>query len=461
MPIEGDSMLTPKQAWPLLKQAASDFLEDKAPKLAAALAYYTAFAFAPMLVLGVMALGTVTGDQGEAGQRIENQLTRIMGPTGGEAAKQMLQQADSQPKGMALVVSVALLLFAASGVFGELQDSMNTIWEVKPRPGLGIMAWIRSRFFSMAMVLGVGFLLIVSLVASTVLTAVSTRIFGDWKVVGFIVNTIVSLAVTTVLFAGIFKLLPDVKLKWRDVIPGAVLTAVLFEIGKWGLTLYLTKASPTSSFGAAGSLAALLIWVYYSGWIMFFGAEFTQAYVAVYGAKAVPSEIAEPVTAEMRAQQGLSTQKDSRAETRGEFRGGARPPYRQPAPSRKVVTIEQPSQMNRQGYLLAAGGLAAGAILGAAGVFTGRKWGEPQLTAMQINERINALENRCAHAKSLERYGKELALMERVAQIEQRVTDAATSLKRTVNPPWYVKLTQPRKAKPPTGWYARVKQYVS
>ncbi|MDQ3441367.1 MAG: YihY/virulence factor BrkB family protein, partial [Planctomycetota bacterium] len=284
---------------------------------------------------------------------------------------------------------------------------------------------------------------------------------GDWKVLGIVVNTLVSLLVTTVLFGGIFKLLPDVKISWRDVLPGAILTAVLFEIGKWGLTVYLNRGSTASSFGAAGSLAALLVWVYYSAQIMFFGAEFTQAYTTKYGSKIVPAENAEPMTAEARAQMGLPSQKASRGDVRSEDRGGAKPAYRQPVPGRKVVTIEQPAQMNRQGYLLAAGGLAAGVIVGVAGVMTGRKWGEPRLTALQINQRINALEERIGGEKSLKRYGKELALAERVAEIEAHVSDAAQSLKRTVNPPWYVKLAQPRTKKVPTGWYSRIKEYVS
>jgi membrane protein len=432
-------MLSASQAWPLFKGAGADFIEDKAPKLAAALAYYTAFAFAPMLVLGVMALGTVMGgDRGEAERQIENQLVRLMGPTGGQAASTMLEQASGQPKGLALLVNIALLLFAASGVFGEIQDSMNAIWEVKTKPGAGVMIWIRQRFFSMAMVLGVGFLLLVSLIASTVLTAISGRLFGNMQAVGFVVNTIVSLAVTTVLFAAIFKLLPDVKITWRDVLPGAILTAVLFEIGKWALTVYLNRGSTASAFGAAGSLAALLIWVYYSAQIMFFGAEFTQAYAAAYGTKVVPSEMAEPVTAEMRARQGLSTQKTSRSDTRGEDHGGLNPPYRQPAPHRQVVTIEQPSQMNRSGYLLATGGIVAGVLVGAAGVMTGRKWGEPRLTAMQINGRLDRLEQRIGLERSLKRHGKDLGLMERVARIDQRVRAAA----RTVSPPWYTRIKQ-------------------
>jgi len=143
-------MLSPKQTLTLLKQAGADFLEDKAPKLSAALAYYTAFAFAPMLVLGVMALGTVMGgDRDRAEQQVQNQLVQLMGPSGGQAATQLLEQASQQPKGWALAINIALLIFAAGGVFGELQDSLNTIWEVKPKPNAGWWQFIRKRFLSM------------------------------------------------------------------------------------------------------------------------------------------------------------------------------------------------------------------------------------------------------------------------------------------------------------------------
>jgi len=457
-------MLSPKQTLTLLKQAGADFLEDKAPKLSAALAYYTAFAFAPMLVLGVMALGTVMGgDRDRAEQQVQNQLVQLMGPSGGQAATQLLEQASQQPKGWALAINIALLIFAAGGVFGELQDSLNTIWEVKPKPNAGWMSMIRQRFFSMAMVVGVVFLLLVSLIVSTVLAAISQRVLGDVKIVGVVLNTLLSVAVTTVLFAGIFKLLPDVKLSWGDVFHGAVLTAVLFEVGKWGLTVYLTRGSTASAFGAAGSLAALLVWVYYSGWILFFGAEFTQAYVAAHGThKVVPENYAEPVTAEARAQMGVTLQKPTLAATRGDDRGGLKPPYRQPVPNRKVVTIEQPAQMNRQGYLLAAGGLAAGVIVGAAGVLTGRRWGEPRLTAIKINQRLEAIERRLGN-RPLKQFGKELAIVERMAQIEQNITDATRTFKRKVNPPWYLKLLEPRKHQPaePMGVYSRIKEYVS
>lgn len=452
-------MLSASEVWSLLKATVSDWLEDKAPKLAASLALYAMLSLAPLLVIVTKVIGVRYRDEPEG--KVSSIVGQIMPGIDPDSITQMIKAAGEHGSGFwATIISSIIAIFGATGVFGELQDSMNTIWEVKPKPNQGIWGFIRTRFLSFAMVLGLAFLFMISTVGTTLVTTMGEKFAGGNKIVALLLTTVVSLALMSALFAMIFKLLPDVEIAWSDVWVGAVLTAVLFEIGKHLLAWYL-KGSATQVYGAAGSLAALLLWIYYSAQILFFGAEFTQVYANKYGSNIVPASNAEPVTAQMRAQQGRPSQKSSRSDTRGENRGGPKPSYAQPAPSRKVVTIQQPAQMNRQGYLLAAGGLAAGLIVGAAGVFTGRKWGEPRLTAMQINERINALEKRMGPTKSLNRYGRELALKERLAQIETRLTDAATSLNHTVNPPWYVKLTQPRRAKPPTGWYSRIKQYVS
>ncbi len=452
-------MLSASEIGSLLKATFTDWLADKAPKLAASLALYAMLSLAPLLVIVTKVIGVRYRDEPEG--KVSSIVGQIMPGIDPDSITQMIKAAGEHGSGFwATVISSVIAIFGATGVFGELQDSMNTIWEVRPKPNQGIWGFIRTRFLSFAMILGLGFLFMISTVGTTVVTTMGSKIAGDNKIVAMLATTIVSLALMTVLFAMIFKLLPDVKMAWSDVWVGAVLTAVLFEVGKHLLAWYL-KGSATQVYGAAGSLAALLLWIYYSAQILFFGAEFTQVYANRYGSKIVPDDNAEPVSAVLRAQQGRPTQKGSRSDTRGENRGRPNPSYAQPAPSRKVVTIEQPSQMNRQGYLLAAGGLAAGLIVGAAGVFTGRKWGEPPLTAMQINERINAIEKRIGPAKSIERFGRELALKERLGQIEGRLTDAATSLKHTVNPPWYVKLTQPRRAKPPTGWYSKLREYVS
>jgi membrane protein len=293
----------------LIKDTFSDWSEDKAPRLAAALAYYTAFALAPLLVIAIAVAGLVFGREAAANQ-IGQQTASLLGPTAGNAVNGMVESAAAnQGTGIvATIIGVATLLFAASGVFGELQDSLNTIWEVQPKPGQGFMATIKQRFFSFAMVLGVGFLLLVSLIISAALGALGTFVAGDqagqtliWKTINFVV----SFGVTTLLFALIFKILPDAKVQWRDVWVGALATALLFTLGKAALGWYLGRPGTTSTYGAAGSFVALLLWVYYTAQILFLGAEFTQVYARTYGSKIEPAENAVPVTEEARAQQGI------------------------------------------------------------------------------------------------------------------------------------------------------------
>jgi len=295
------------EAFNLLKETLSDWSEDNATRLAAALAYYTAFAIAPLLVIAIAIAGFFFGDEAARNQ-VGHQVSGLLGETAGNAVNDMVQRANSNESGgiVATIIGIATLLFAASGVFGELQNSLNTIWEVAPKPNQGFMATIKQRFFSFAMVLGVGFLLLVSLVISAALGAVGQFFGGSeptliWKVINFII----SFGVTSALFALIFKYLPDVKVRWSDVWIGAVATALLFTIGKAALGWYLGRSSTTSTYGAAGSFVALLLWVYYSAQILFLGAEFTQVYARAYGSKIEPAENAVPVTEEARAQQGI------------------------------------------------------------------------------------------------------------------------------------------------------------
>jgi membrane protein len=293
----------------LIKETFSEWSEDKVPRLAAALAYYTAFALAPLLLIAIAVAGFFFGREAATNQ-IGQQLAGLLGPTAADAVNTMVEAASANQGGgiIASIIGVATLLFAASGVFGELQDSLNTIWEVQPKPNQGIIATVKQRFFSFAMVLGVGFLLLVSLVLSAVLGALGGLVAGDqagesliWKTVNFVV----SFGVTTLLFALIYKILPDVKIQWRDVWVGALVTALLFTLGKAALGWYLGRPGTTSTYGAAGSFVALLLWVYYSAQILFFGAEFTQVYAKAYGSQIEPAENAIPVTEEARAQQGI------------------------------------------------------------------------------------------------------------------------------------------------------------
>jgi membrane protein len=293
----------------LMKETFSEWSEDKVPRLAAALAYYTAFALAPLLLIAIAVAGLVFGREAATNQ-IGEQLSGLLGPSAAESVNTMVAAAGANQGGgiLASIIGVATLLFAASGVFGELQDALNTIWEVQPKPDQGLLATIKQRFFSFAMVLGVGFLLLVSLVLSAALSALGGVVAGDqadqsliWKAINFVV----SFGVTTLLFALIYKVLPDVKIQWRDVWIGALVTSLLFTLGKAAIGWYLGRPGTTSTYGAAGSFVALLLWVYYSAQILFFGAEFTQVYAKAYGSRIEPAENAVPVTEEARAQQGI------------------------------------------------------------------------------------------------------------------------------------------------------------
>ena len=213
------------------------------------------------------------------------------------------------------ILGLVMLLFGAAGLFGQLQDASNTIWEVQPKPGRGLRGIIRDRFLSLSMVLGVAFLLLVSLVVSAALAAV-TGLLGDWEtgVIGHIVTTLLDLVVFTTLFALIYRFLPDAEIGWRDVWLGAAITAILFSLGKFLIGLYLGQAGIGSAYGAAGSLAVLLVWLYYASQIFLFGAELTKAYANQLGSRIKPKKHAQPVTVEAKANRELRNEPDERGD---------------------------------------------------------------------------------------------------------------------------------------------------
>jgi membrane protein len=255
----------------LFKEAWAEFKADKAQRLAAALAYYTLFSIAPLLIIAIAIAGLVFG-KSHAQAQIIGQLRTLMGDASAKAIGEMLVSAGKpRTSTFAIAIGILTLLFGAAGVFGQLKDALNTIWNVEEKKKGGIFAFIRERFLSFAMVLGVGFLLLVSLVIDAVLSAISNALWQP-------IQLLVSFAVVMVLFAMIFRFLPDVQTEWRDVWPGAGFTAFLFVLGKFALGLYLGKSAIGSSYGAAGSLVVLLVWIYWSANILFFGAEFTRVY---------------------------------------------------------------------------------------------------------------------------------------------------------------------------------------
>jgi membrane protein len=281
----------------LLKQTFSEWLEDQAPQLGAALAYYTVFSLAPLILLLLAIVGFIFhNDPAGAWRKMTEQMSYFLDKSALDVVANIAQTASHPNKGtMATIIGILLALFGASGVFGQLQNALNTIWGVKAKPGAGMAGFIRSRFLSFAMVAGVCFLLLVSLVFESLLKGFSHYVqamFPGGIVIALVVYFIFDLAVVVLLFASIFKFLPDVKIQWRDVWIGALMTAILFAIGKWALGLYLGSGAAASAYGAASSLITLLLWIYYSSQILLFGAEFTQVYAARAGRAFVPAEYA-------------------------------------------------------------------------------------------------------------------------------------------------------------------------
>ena len=292
--------LAPKQYLELLKESAAEWKDDKAPRLSAALAYYTIFSIAPLLIIVLSVLSLFwAGQDGGAQAKLMSQISGTVGPEGADAIRSMLENANQPGSSSGIIgtlVGVVLLLFGATGVFVQLQDALNDVWEVQKKASYGIKGLIMSRILSFGMILTIGFLLLVSLVLSVVvsqLTAIISDLGGLGEFVAQIVDLVVSIGVFTLLFAAIFKVLPDVEIEWGDVWTGALITAVLFAIGKIAIGIYLGTSSTASSYGAAGSLVVLLLWIYFSSMILFFGAEITQVYARLHGSGIQPSEHAE------------------------------------------------------------------------------------------------------------------------------------------------------------------------
>ena len=290
-----------KSLWKFLKDIATQWFEDEPFQLAAALSYYTLFSLAPILIIAI-ALAGFFFDREAATNQIVQTFQGFVGQESAKAVQEMIRNASSKPKtGMiSTVVGIVVLVFGAGGVVGQLQSSLNRIWGVTTKPGRGIWDFVRERFVSFAMVLGVGFLLLVSLVITAILTHLTLYIgslIGGAAVMAYALDLVMSFGFVTVLFAMIYKFLPDVRIQWRDVWIGAALTSVLFTLGKFLIGFYLGTSGVTSAFGAAGSLITVLLWVYYSSLIFFFGAEFTQIYASRYGSGVVPAENAIPIAA--------------------------------------------------------------------------------------------------------------------------------------------------------------------
>ena len=286
----------------ITKEAASEFFADDAMTLAAALALYTVIALAPLVTIMLTIAGMVFGDQ--ASTTFVQQAQGLIGESGGEAIRGIVDNAKKPSTGaFQAVLGFVILLVSASAVFAQLQSSLNRIWNVVQKPGLGVMHMIKTRLFSMAIVASLGFLLMVSLLVSTALAALGSyfqTLAPQMEFLLHVVNFVVAVGVTTVLFAAIFKYLPDVIINWRDVWIGAAVTAILFNLGQLGLGLYLGNSDTAASYGAAGSFMVLILWLYYSTVILFYGAEWAQVRARLTGSQLQPAEHADRLVVEAR-----------------------------------------------------------------------------------------------------------------------------------------------------------------
>ena len=288
--------LTFKGIWQVLKDSFKGFNEDKVPKLSASLAYYTVFSLGPLLIVVIFLSSIFFGREAIEGS-IYTQMQGFVGPESAKQIQDIVKNATLADKGgLSAVIGIITLLIGATTVFAEIQDSINSIWGLKAKPKLGVMKIVKDRLLSFGIIGSLGFLLLVSLGVSTIIDALNTRLqnlFPDVAVVVFyIVNLILTLVIVSGLFAVIFKVLPDAKIKWKDVIGGAIATAILFIIGKFLISFYISKSDVGITYGAAGSLVILIVWIYYSSIILYFGAEFTKAYAMKFGTEIHPSEFA-------------------------------------------------------------------------------------------------------------------------------------------------------------------------
>jgi membrane protein len=292
--------VTPKAIFNLLKASVSAWSDDKAPRLGASLSFYTIFAMPPLFMIAIF-VASLFLDPTSVQTQMFSEVGGLIGKKSAEAIQTAMAAQYQTNKGLvASAIAVVTLILTATGLFIELQDALNTIWRVEAKPGHGVMGFVRIRLLSFAMVVGIGFLLLVSLIVSAALAAATKFISGAFPGLGFVSvvgSDLVSFVVITVLFAMIFKVLPDVKIAWRDVWIGGAVTSLLFTAGKFLLGWYLGRSTTITAYGAAGSVVLILLWVYYSAQILFFGAEMTKVYANRFGRLPQPASYARWISA--------------------------------------------------------------------------------------------------------------------------------------------------------------------
>lgn len=280
----------------VLKNSFTGFADDKVMKMSSSLAYYTVFSMAPLLIIIISLSGIFLGQDAAEG-KVYAQLTSFVGPNTASQLQEMIKNASLSGKSeLAAIIGVVTLIIGATTVFSQIQDSINSIWGLKPKPKKGWLKFLKNRFLSFSIIIGLGFLLLVSLSISTLIDSFSDVLKTYFPhvtvIVFYFINIAITLAIITLIFGTIFKVLPDAKIKWKDVFVGSLVTAILFMLGKFGISFYISKSQVGSTYGAAGSLVILLLWVYYSSTILYYGAEFTKAYAMKFGSAIHPDEYA-------------------------------------------------------------------------------------------------------------------------------------------------------------------------
>ncbi len=288
--------ISAKGIWEILKESFKGFGQDKLTRLSGSLAYCTIFSFGPLLIVIIFLSSIIFGQQAVEGQ-IYRHLDDFLGRDTALQLQEIIKNATIKGKGtLAAIIGFVTLIFAATTVFAEIQDSINSIWGLKPKPKKSWLKILKNRLLSFSVIISLGFLLVVSLGISAVIDALSDylqSVFPDVAVIIFyIINQLMTLIIVGSIFAVVFKVLPDAKIRWKDVFAGAAVTAILFMLGKFAISFYISKASIGTTYGAAGSLVVLLIWTYYSSLILYFGAEFTKAYAVKYGLPIYPNDYA-------------------------------------------------------------------------------------------------------------------------------------------------------------------------
>jgi len=315
--------ITFKGIWCVLKASFTGFSDHKVTKLSGSLAYYTVFSMAPLLVVIISLCGIFLGREIAEG-KVYEQMEGFLGRESASSLQQLIKNAYLDGKGtIALIIGIVTLLIGSTTIFGDIQDSINTIWGLKPKPKRGWVKMLQNRFLSFSVIISLGFVLLVSLSVTALLDTFSQSLqarFADVSYyVFYVINQVVTLGVISLIFAVIFKVLPDAIIKWKDVFAGALVTAILFMIGKFAISVYIGQSDVGGTYGATGSLVVVLLWTYYSSIILYFGAEFTKAYAIAYGSEIYPSHYA-VTTKEVEVETGNKSIQDNHPELKEQIK---------------------------------------------------------------------------------------------------------------------------------------------